>query len=178
MNKFYCLFFLMTSFYACKNEKKIHEEAITTFIQNDRKAVWPNLKLQIIEMSAPYYITVEDCLKILNQEFEAQQKVEIEKIKYRLSDYKLKIEKEEFKLIDKKNEESLLNDQRRLDSLERLVYTTPENYMNKKGSAVIAIKIECTFLIRQPDIRQEMKETFILNAEGDKCLRYLQHKSN
>lgn len=178
MNKFYCLFFSITLFYACKNEKKIHEEAITKFVQTDRKEVWPNLKFQIIEMSAPYYITVEDSLNILNQQFEAQRKVEIENIKDRLSDYKLHIDKAEFKVINKMYEEVLLNDRKRLDSLEQLIYTTPEKYKNKKGSDVIAIKIECTFLIRQPDIRQEMRETFILNAEGTKCLRYVKYKSN
>lgn len=180
MNKFICLFFMIVLLSACENEKKIHEAAIAEFVQTDRKGVWTDLKFQVIEMSAPYYITVEDSLNILNQEFDAQVKVEIESTKDRLSRYRLKFDKEEFKSIKKIYQEALSRDQRRLDSLEQLVYIIPEIYKNKNNTDVIAVKIDCAFSIWQPlyNVRQEMKETFILNANGDKCLRYLRYKSN
>lgn len=82
-------------------------------------------------------------------------------------------DKERFSTMKQFYQKRIDRNQLIVDSLTKTTVTLPEAYKNGKSEEVLAKTVVCKFSIVPPkyNTRQEIKETFLLSATGEKCYR-------
>ena len=155
------------------SSSRSHEKAIADFVQTDKKGVWTDLKFKVIEMGAPTDITVGDSIRILTDVFEADKAKKIEFANESIERNRTSLEKERLSVMRKFHQDHIDKQQKIIDSLMVLEVKLPQSYTTKHSNDVLAKEILCKFSIVNPlfNTKQEETRIFILNAEGDKCLR-------
>lgn len=151
-----------------------YEKAIADFVQTDKKGTWTDLQFKVIEMSEPTNITVGDSVAMLTEKFEAKKAKELDFYNRRITEHKASMEKKQFKTMKEFYQKSIGKNQIIVDSLTKTTVELPETYKNVTQTTVLAKEITCKFSIVNPmlgNAKQEITETFVLNAEGDKCYR-------
>lgn len=158
---------------SCGGQSK-YEKAIADFVQTDKKGTWTDLQFKVIEMGEPTNITVGDSVAILTEKFEAKKAKELDFYNRRIAEHKASMEKERFKTMKEFYQKSIDKNQVVVDSLAKTSVELPEAYKSAAETTVLAKEITCKFSIVNPMVgnaKQEITETFVLNAEGDKCYR-------
>lgn len=151
-----------------------YEKAIADFVQTDKKGTWTDLQFKVIEMGEPTNITVGDSVAMLTEKFEAKKAKELDFYNRRITEHKASMEKERFKTMKEFYQKSIDKNQIIVDSLTKTTVELPEAYKSVTETTVLAKEITCKFSIINPMVgnaKQEITETFVLNAEGDKCYR-------
>ena len=140
------------------------EKAIADFVQTDKQGVWTDLQFEVIEMGEPVMITVGDSIRILKETFEKKREEELDFANTHVERYSSSLQKEGFSAMREFYQNRVDKYQKMADSLSRL--TDPQK--------VLAQEVTCKYSIMAPFIkaRQEITETFVLNADGSKCYRY------
>lgn len=151
----------------------LYEKAIADFVQTDKKGVWTDLQFNVIEMGTPTDITVGDSIRILTEAFETQKHERLTSLKSNIE--KLVAGRNGERLPTMKNfyQKLIDNTQGTADSLSQTSVSLPETYIGGKPEQVLAKEITCKFSIVPPTFstRQEITETFVLSADGEKCYR-------
>lgn len=161
---------LLTS---CTGQSK-YEKAIADFVQTDRKGTWTDLQFKVIEMGEPTNITVGDSVAILTEKFDAEKDKRMASLKESIARNKASMEKERFATMKQFYQKLIDKNQVVVDSLAKTSVELPEAYKNVAATTVLAKEVVCKFSIVNPmmgNAKQEITETFILNAAGDKCYR-------
>lgn len=151
----------------------IYEKAIADFVQTDKKGVWTDLKFKVIEMGEPLNVTIGDSVRILSEAFEADKTKKIVYATEGIERNRQSLEKEKLPTLRKFYQDYIAQQQQQVDSLSALTVTLPDAYTGKAPTEVVAKEVVCKFSIVYPgyDTTQEITETFVLNAAGDKCYR-------
>lgn len=158
---------------SCGGQSK-YEKAIADFVQTDKKGTWTDLQFKVIEMGEPTDITVKDSIDILTEKFEAKRAKDLDFYTRRIAEQKASMGKERFSSMKEFYQKSIDKNQTRVDSLIKTSVILPKAYQNADETKVLAKEITCKFSIVNPMVgnaKQEITETFILNATGDKCYR-------
>lgn len=161
---------LLTS---CEGQSK-YEKAIADFVQTDKKGTWTDLQFKVIEMGEPTNITIGDSVAMLTEKFETKKAKELDFYNRRITEHKASMEKERFKTMKEFYQKSIDKNQVVVDSLVKTSVELPDAYKNGTETTVLAKEILCKFSIVNPmlgNAKQEITETFVLNADGDKCYR-------
>lgn len=161
---------LLTS---CGGQSK-YEKAIADFVQTDKRGTWTDLQFKVIEMGEPTDITVKDSVAILTEEFEIDKEKRVTMLNENIARNKASMEKERFATMKQFYQKLIDKNQVVVDSLMKTAVELPEPYKNAAETTILAKEITCKFSIVNPmmgNAKQEIIETFVLNAEGDKCYR-------
>ena len=88
--------------------------------------------------------------------------------------YSSSLQKEGFSAMREFYQNRVDKYQKMADSLSRLKPVLPASYADTDPQKVLAQEVTCKYSIMAPFIkaRQEITETFVLNADGSKCYRY------
>lgn len=150
------------------------EKAIADFVQTDKQGVWTDLQFEVIEMGEPVMITVGDSIRILKDAFEKKRRKDLDFANTHVERYSSSLQKEGFSAMRKFYQNRVDKYQKMADSLSRLKPVLPVSYADADPEKVLAQEVTCKFSIMAPFIkaRQEITETFILNADGSKCYRF------
>ncbi len=151
-----------------------YEKAIADFVQTDKKGTWTDLQFKVIEMSEPTNITVGDSVAMLTEKFETKKAKDLDFYNRRIMEHKASLEKARFKPMKDFYQKSIAKNQVIVDSLTKTTVELPETYKGVVATTVLAKEITCKFSIVNPMVgnaKQEITETFVLNATGDKCHR-------
>lgn len=162
----------------CTVESSRFETAIGEFVQTDKRGVWTDLEFKVLEMGEPVVITVGDSIRILGDVFEAKRKKKLDLAMESIERNRKSLEKERSPVMRKFYKKHIDNYQQMADSLSALKVSLPEGYSDENSQKVLAQEIVCKFSIIAPFVnaRQELTETFVLNADGSKCYRYKSKK--
>lgn len=158
---------------SCEGESK-YEKAIADFVQTDKKGTWTDLQFKVIEMGEPTDITVKDSVIILTEKFDIEKEKRLATLNESIARNKASMEKERFATMKQFYQKLIDKNQAVVDSLTKTSVELPEAYKNAAETTVLAKEITCKFSIANPMLnkaKQEITETFILNADGDKCYR-------
>lgn len=157
----------------CSNPDNIYEKAIADFVQTDKKGVWTDLQFEVIEMGEPTDITVADSINTLTDRFEKEKNDRLATLNERIKDNTASRDKERFSTMKQVYQKWIDQNQIIVDSLTMTTVALPETYKNSKPEEVLAKSVICKFSVVPPtyNTRQEITETFILNANGEKCYR-------
>lgn len=161
---------LLTS---CGEQSK-YKKAISDFVQTDKGGTWTDLQFKVIEMGDPTDITVKDSVAILTEKFEIDKEKRVTTLNESIARNKASMEKERFATMKQFYQKLIDKNQVVVDSLMKTTVELPESYKNAAGTTVLAKEITCKFSIVNPmmgNAKQEITETFVLNADGDKCYR-------
>ena len=161
---------LLTS---CGGQSK-YEKAIADFVQTDKRGTWTDLQFKVIEMGEPTDITVKDSVAILTEKFDIDKEKLITMLNGNIARNKASMEKERFTMMKQFYQKLIDKNQAVVDSLMKTTVKLPESYKNAAGTTILAKEITCKFSIINPmmgNAKQEITETFVLNAGGDKCYR-------
>lgn len=150
------------------------EKAIADFVQTDKQGVWTDLQFEVIEMGEPVMITVGDSIRILKETFEKKREEELDFANTHVERYSNSLQKEGFSAMREFYQNRVDKYQKMADSLSRLKPVLPASYADTDPQKVLAQEVTCKYSIMAPFIkaRQEITETFVLNADGSKCYRY------
>lgn len=167
--------FLLTG---CSGQNS-YEKAIADFVQTDRSGTWTDMQFKVIEMGKPTDITVGDSIKILTDKFEAEKAKRLTVINESIARNTKNKEKEQFSSMSTFYQKMIDENQIQADSISKLVVTLPDAYKDAEATKVLAKEVTCKFSVVPPiyNTRQEMTETFVLNAAGDKCYRMTHSKT-
>lgn len=162
----------------CSSGTQSQEKAIADFVQIDKRGVWTDLEFKVLEMGEPVVITVGDSIRILGDVFEAKRKKKLDLAMESIERNRKSLEKERSPVMRKFYKKHIDNYQQMADSLSALKVSLPEGYSDENSQKVLAQEIVCKFSIIAPFVnaRQELTETFVLNADGSKCYRYKSKK--
>lgn len=161
--------FLLTG---CSTQSS-YEKAIADFVQTDKRGTWTDMQFKVIEMGDPVDITVGDSIKILTDKFEADKSKRLSMLNESIARNTKSKEKEQFPSMQQFYQKMIDKNQILADSISKLAVTLPDAYKDADAAKVLAKEITCKFSVVPPtyNARQEMTETFVLNAAGDKCYR-------
>lgn len=169
----YILVLTLCGLISCSAPQSKDEKAIADFVQTDKKGVWTDLKFKVIEMGEPLNITIGDSVRILSEAFEADKAKKTAYATEGIERNRQSLEKEKLPTLRKFYQDYIAQQQQQVDSLSALTVTLPDAYTGKAPTEVVAKEVVCKFSIVYPgyDTTQEITETFVLNAAGDKCYR-------
>lgn len=161
---------------SCTSGTHRPEKAIGDFVQTDKGGTWTDMQFKVLELGAPRFITMADSICILTDVFEADRRKKVDFATRSLERNRQVLEKENFASMREFYRENVDRQQRAVDSLSALKAPLPSEYSMTDLQKVLAQEILCRFSIMSPLVkaRQELTETFVLNADGSKCYR---HKS-
>ena len=160
-------------FTSCGGQSK-YEKAIADFVQTDKKGTWTDLQFKVIEMGVPTDITVKDSVAFLTEKFDTEKSKRLTTLNESIARHKASMEKERLNTMKKFYQKLIDENQAVVDSLMQTSVELPDSYKNATETTVLAKEITCKFSIANPilnNTRQEITETFVLNADGDKCYR-------
>lgn len=154
-------------------QQSSYEKAIADFLQTDKRGTWTDMQFKVIEMGDPTDITIGDSIKILTDKFEADKSKRLSILNESIQRNTEKKEKEQFPSMQEFYQKMIDENQILADSISKLAVTLPDAYKNADATKVLAKEVTCKFSVVPPiyNTRQEMTETFVLNAAGDKCYR-------
>lgn len=167
----YVLALTLCGLISCSAPQSKYEKAIADFVQTDQKGVWTDLKFKVIEMGEPQNVTISDSIRILSEAFEADKTKKIAFATECIERNRQSLEKEKLPTLRKFHQDYIDKQQTVVDSLSDLTVTLPDVYTSKASTEVVAKEVVCKFSIVYPgyNTTQEIFETFVLNAIGDKC---------
>lgn len=150
-----------------------YEKAIADFLQTDKRGTWTDMQFKVIEMGDPTDITVGDSIKILTDKFEVDKAKRLSLLNESITRNTKDKESEQFPSMQQFYQKLIDKNQILADSISKLAVTLPDAYKDADAAKVLAKEITCKFSVVPPtyNTRQEMTETFVLNAAGDKCYR-------
>lgn len=151
-----------------------YEKAIADFVQTDKKGTWTDLQFKVIEMGEPTNITVGDSVAIITEKFDAEKVNRLTTLNKGIADNKASMENERMATMKKFYQTLIDRSQATVDSLAKTSVELPEAYKGAAETTVLAKEVKCKFSIVNPmagNAKQEITETFVLNAAGDKCYR-------
>lgn len=181
MNRSLLMMVIAVLFILGCSEQNKYEKAIADFVQTDKRDTWTDLQFKIIEMGKPTSITVGDSIAILTEVFEAKKAKDLEFYTQRIAEHTASMEKDQLKVLNEFYQKSIDKNQLVVDSLMKSSVKLPEAYKSAAANTVLAQEITCKFSIvnlMAGNARQEITETFVLNAEGDMCYRRSPKKRN
>lgn len=158
---------------SCGGQSK-YEKAIADFVQTDKRGTWTDLGFKVIEMSNPTDITVKDSVAFLTAKFDTEKSKRLTMLNESIARHKAAMEKERLNTMKKFYQNLIDKNQAAVDSLMQTSVELPDSYKDAAETTVLAKEVTCKFSIANPmlnNTRQEITETFVLNATGDKCYR-------
>lgn len=157
----------------CSSPRSIYEKAIADFVQTDKRGTWTDLQFNVIEMGEPVNITIADSVQFITDKFETQKNNSLAVLNEQIKNHTVSRDKERFSTMKQFYQKRIDRNQLIVDSLTKTAVILPEAYKNGKPEEVLAKTVICKFSIvpLMYNTRQEITETFLLSAVGDKCYR-------
>ena len=145
-------------------------------MQTDKQGVWTDLQfevIEVIEMGEPVMITVGDSIRIFKDAFEKKRRKDLDFANTSVERHSNSLQKADIPVMRKFYQNHIDKYQKMADSLSRLKPLLPAAYSDADPEKSAAQEVTCKFSIMAPFIkaRQEITETFVLNADGSKCYR-------